>query len=60
VWNLLSHINPVFYAVQAVRIAFLGHADTPAGLTLAVLWAFALALSAWSLAVFRSGHTLKG
>ena len=59
VWNVASHINPVFYAVQAVRIAFLGHADTPAGLTLAVLWAFALALSAWSLAVFRSGRTLK-
>jgi ABC-2 type transport system permease protein len=59
VWNVLSHINPVFYAVQAVRIAFLGHADTSTALTLVVLWAFALLLSGWSLAVFRSGRTLK-
>jgi ABC-2 type transport system permease protein len=58
-WRLLSHINPVFYVVQVLRIGFLGHADLPAGTALGVLWGMALLLTIWSLWLFRTGHKLK-
>ena len=59
VWQVLSHINPVFYIVQVLRIGFLGHADLPAGTALAVLWGMGLVLSAWSLWLFKTGRKLK-
>jgi ABC-2 type transport system permease protein len=59
VWNVVSHLNPVFYGVQLVRIAFLGRADTSTAVTLAILWGLAAVLSVWSLVVFRTGRTLK-
>jgi ABC-2 type transport system permease protein len=58
-WAALTHVNPVFYAVQALRISFLGSGEIPAGTDLAVLWGMALLLSAWSLLLFRSGRRLK-
>jgi ABC-2 type transport system permease protein len=60
VWNVLSHLNPVFYGVQIIRIGFIGRADTPTGVTLAILWGLAAGLSLWSLQVFRAGRALRG
>ena len=59
VWNVVSHLNPVFYGVQVLRIGFLGRADTSTALTLAILWGLAVVLSVWSLRVFAVGRTLK-
>jgi ABC-2 type transport system permease protein len=59
VWGLLSHVNPLFYFVEALRIGLLGRGDLSAGIALAVVLGVAVALSAWSLAVFRSGARLK-
>ncbi len=58
-WRLLTHVNPVFYVVQVLRISFLGHADLPAGTALAVLWGMALVLTGWSLWVFKTGRRLR-
>jgi ABC-2 type transport system permease protein len=58
-WSDLSHINPVFYVVQVMRIGFIGHADLSAGVGLAVLWGMAIVLTAWSLQLFWSGRRLK-
>jgi ABC-2 type transport system permease protein len=61
-WRVLTHLNPVFYIVQVMRIGFLGHADMPVGAALAVLavlWGMALVLTGWSLSLFRSGKRLK-
>jgi ABC-2 type transport system permease protein len=58
-WQVLSHVNPVFYIVQVLRIGFLGRADLPVGTALAVLWGMGLLLSAWSLWLFRTGRKLK-
>jgi ABC-2 type transport system permease protein len=58
-WSVLSHVNPVFYVVQVIRIGFLGKADLPAGVALAVLWGMALVLTLWSLQLFHSGRRLK-
>lgn len=60
VWRAISHLNPIFYVIQTMRIGFDGHADLSAGAGLAVLWGMALLLTIWSLAMFRSGRRLKG
>jgi ABC-2 type transport system permease protein len=58
-WRVLSHVNPIFYIVQVMRIGFIGDADLRAGIALAVLWGMAVLLTVWSLALFRSGRRLK-
>jgi ABC-2 type transport system permease protein len=58
-WRTLTHFDPLFYFVEAARIGLLGTGDISAGAALAVAGGIAAALTAWSLAVFRSGSTLK-
>jgi ABC-2 type transport system permease protein len=58
-WEAISHVNPMFYMVQAYRIGFLGEGDVPTWLALLVLAVFAGVLSAWAAWVFRTGHRLK-
>ncbi len=58
-WEELSHLNPVFYLVQAVRFGFLGTSDVSVGLALAVTAGLAVAVVAWSSWLFRTGRKLK-
>jgi len=60
VWRAISHLNPIFYVIQVMRVGCEGRADLSAGAGLAVLWGMALLLTTWSLAMFRSGRRLKG
>jgi len=58
-WRELSHANPIFYIVQAVRYGFLGTSDVSVALALGVTAAMAAVMVAWSSWLFRSGHKLK-
>lgn len=58
-WRLASELNPVFYIVQALRIGFLGAGDISSGLALGVVFGLAVALTGWSVLIFRSGSLLK-
>jgi ABC-2 type transport system permease protein len=58
-WHELSHANPVFYLVNAVRYGFLGHADVSVWLSLAVLAALAIPAYLWSQWLFSTGRKLK-
>ena len=58
-WHELSHANPVFYLVNAVRYGFLGHADVSVGLSLGVVAALAIPAYLWSQWLFTSGRKLK-
>jgi ABC-2 type transport system permease protein len=58
-WREVSHANPVFYLVQAVRYGFLGTSDVPLGLALAITAALTAATVAWSAWLFHSGRRLK-
>ncbi|TMK40042.1 MAG: ABC transporter permease [Actinobacteria bacterium] len=58
-WHELSHANPIFYLVQAVRYGFLGTADVPVGLALGVTAALAAAVVGWSAWLFGTGRRLK-
>lgn len=58
-WHELSHANPLFYIVDAIRFGFLGVSDVPVALSLAITISLAAAMFAWSAWLFRSGHKLK-
>jgi ABC-2 type transport system permease protein len=58
-WEELSHFNPVFYLVNAVRFGFLGESDVSIWLSLGVTAALALPVFLWSQHLFASGRRLK-
>ena len=58
-WEELSHFNPVFYLVNAVRFGFLGESDVSVWLSLGVTAALAIPVYLWSLWLFTTGRRLK-
>ncbi|HWH45099.1 MAG TPA: ABC transporter permease [Thermoleophilaceae bacterium] len=58
-WEELSHFNPIFYLVQAVRFGFLGTSDVSVWLALGVTAALAVPTYAWAQWLFSSGRRLK-
>ena len=58
-WHELSHANPLFFMISAVRYGFLGRADVPVGLALGVTAAFAALFVGWSAWLFATGRRLK-
>jgi ABC-2 type transport system permease protein len=58
-WEELSHFNPVFYLVNAVRFGFLGESDVSIWLSLGVTAALAVPVFLWSQYLFASGKRLK-
>jgi ABC-2 type transport system permease protein len=58
-WHEISHANPIFYLLNAVRYGFLGTSDVSVALSLAVTGVLAAAMVAWSSWLFRTGHRLK-
>ena len=58
-WEELSHANPLFYVVNALRYGFLGTTDVSVWLSFAVTGAIAAAIVAWSQYLFSTGKRLK-
>ncbi len=58
-WQELSHVNPIFYLVQAVRYGFLGTSDVSVGLALAITAVLAAICVAWSTWLFSTGKKIK-
>jgi ABC-2 type transport system permease protein len=58
-WHEVSHANPIFYLLNAVRYGFLGTSDVSVALSLGVTGVLAAAMVAWSSWLFRTGHRLK-
>lgn len=58
-WQELSHLNPIFYLMNAVRYGFLGTADVSVPLSLLVTAAMAAIAVGWSSWLFRTGKRLK-
>jgi ABC-2 type transport system permease protein len=58
-WHELSHGNPLYYLIDAVRHGFLGRSDVPVGISLAVGLALAAGCVAWSSWLFATGRRLK-
>jgi ABC-2 type transport system permease protein len=58
-WEELSHVNPVFYLVNAVRFGFLGQSDVSVWLSLGVTAALAAPAYLWAQYLFGTGKRLK-
>ncbi|MGN6188157.1 MAG: ABC transporter permease [Conexibacter sp.] len=58
-WQQISHANPLFYVVSAIRYGFLGTSDVSPALALAIVAALAAAMVAWSSYLFATGRKLK-
>ena len=58
-WQEISHLNPIFYLVKAMRYGFLGRSDVSVALSLGVTAALAAATVAWSSWLFATGRRLK-
>lgn len=58
-WHELSHANPIFYLVQAVRYGFLGTSDVSVVLALGVTATLAALVVGWSSWLFATGRRLK-
>lgn len=58
-WHELSHVNPVFYLVNAVRYGFLGTSDVNVWVCLGVTAALAIPTYLWAQWLFTTGRKLK-
>ena len=58
-WHELTHVNPVFYLVDAVRYGFFGTSDVDPWISLGVTAALAVPAYLWSQWLFTSGRKLK-
>jgi ABC-2 type transport system permease protein len=58
-WQEISHANPIFYLVNAMRYGFLGTSDVSVALSLAITAALAGGAMAWSSWLFATGKRLK-
>jgi len=59
VWQQLSHANPFFYMVDGFRYGFFGASDFPPLASLAIVFAFLLAVSSVTLALLKSGYKMR-
>ncbi len=58
-WEQVSHANPLFYLVNAIRYGFIGHSDVDPALALVVAGAIAAPLYGWAQWLFSTGRRLK-
>jgi ABC-2 type transport system permease protein len=58
-WQMLSHANPFFYMIDGFRYGFFGVSDTAPGLSLALVAASLLIVSAATLWLLKSGYKLR-
>src|SRR3712207_250276 len=58
-WQEISHANPLYYLIDAVRHGFLGTSDVSVGVSLAVGAVMAVVCVAWSARLFATGQRLK-
>nr|WP_246344774.1 ABC transporter permease [Conexibacter arvalis] len=58
-WQEISHVNPLFFVIDAIRHGFLGVSDVNVWLSLGVMAVLAAVMIAWSSWLFATGKKLK-
>ncbi len=58
-WQSVSGFNPVFYMIDGFRFGFFGVSDVPPEISLAVVVASLLVVSAATLTLLKSGYKLR-
>ncbi len=59
-WQKVSHLNPFFYMIDGFRYGFFGAGDIDPAISLSVVAASFLLLSAVTLQLLKSGYKLRG
>jgi ABC-2 type transport system permease protein len=59
-WQKLSHLNPFFYMIDGFRYGFFGVSDVSPWLSLAIVGAALLAVSAMAVHLLRIGYKIRG
>ncbi|MDP1789224.1 MAG: ABC transporter permease, partial [Methylibium sp.] len=58
-WQAVSHLNPFFYMIDGFRAGFFGVSDVSPWISLAVVAASLVAVSAVSLRLLKTGYKLR-
>jgi ABC-2 type transport system permease protein len=58
-WRALSHFNPFFYMIDGFRYGFFGFSDVAPQVSLAIVCAFCLGLTAVALFLLKHGYKLR-
>jgi ABC-2 type transport system permease protein len=58
-WQLVSHLNPIFYMVDGFRYGFFGNADVPPLVSLAIVALSFFALSWLTYWLIKTGYKLR-
>ncbi|OIN91345.1 MAG: metal-dependent hydrolase [Comamonadaceae bacterium CG1_02_60_18] len=58
-WQTVSHFNPFFYMIDGFRHGFFGVSDVSPWLSLGVVGAATLAVSAWAMVLLRIGYKIR-
>jgi ABC-2 type transport system permease protein len=58
-WQAVSHLNPFFYMIDGFRRGFFGVSDTSPWVSLAIVAASLVAVSALALQLLKSGYKLR-
>src|SRR5690606_37169485 len=58
-WETISHLNPIFYMVNAFRYGILGISDVDVGFSLLMLVGFTLTLFIFSMYLLQRGRRLR-
>jgi ABC-2 type transport system permease protein len=58
-WQALSHFNPFFYMIDGFRYGFFGLSDIAPLISLAVVCAFCVGLTALTLVLLQRGYKLR-
>jgi len=58
-WQLVSHLNPIFYIIDGFRYGFFGQADTSPWLSLVIVACACIGLSLLTLHLIRKGYKLR-
>ncbi|HWK52772.1 MAG TPA: ABC transporter permease [Hyphomicrobiales bacterium] len=59
VWKTVSHLNPIFYMINAFRYGILGISDVDVGQALGILCLFVAGLFAFAMYLLRRGKGLR-
>jgi ABC-2 type transport system permease protein len=59
-WQGVSHLNPFFYMIDGFRYGFFGQSDVSPWLSLGVVGASLLSISAVAVYLLRIGFKIRG
>jgi ABC-2 type transport system ATP-binding protein len=58
-FRVVLHLNPIYYMIESMRYALIGHTSEPPWIGFGVLFALAALMVGWALVLLRRGYKLR-